>query len=85
MLTFKQHLEERKFSRSQRDKLAKQDLALPDGSFPIVNQKDLLNAISLQGMSNKPKGVIQAHLKKRARALGVKVGLNSKGNVVLAN
>lgn len=57
----------------ERLKLAKEGKALDDGSFPIVNEKDLKNAIKAFGRAkNKPK--VKAHIIKRAKALN-KTGL----------
>ena len=59
----------RTFSADQRERLAKEGKALPDGSFPIVNKQDLRNAIQAYGRaSNKSRA--KAHIMKRARALG---------------
>lgn len=41
-----------KFSKEQREKLANQDKALPDGSYPIRNRADLDNAIQATGRSD---------------------------------
>ena len=56
------------FSESQREKLAKKGLALPDGSFPIRNKQDLKNAISTYGLA-KNKGRAKSWIKKRAKQL----------------
>lgn len=57
------------FSQDQRDKLAKEGVALPDGSFPIRNRSDLENAIQAIGRA-KDRAAAMAHIKKRAAALG---------------
>jgi len=62
-------LNERTFSDEQREKLAKGGEAMKDGSFPIVNKKDLKNAIHAIGRSKNPEAA-KAHIKKRAKALG---------------
>jgi hypothetical protein len=54
-----------------RDKAADKGYALPDGSFPIRNKDELAKAITLQSKGNKPTGEVQAHIRKRAKALGV--------------
>lgn len=59
----------RAFSAEQRKKLAG-GAALPDGSFPIVNRQDLLNAIRAFGRA-KNKAAAKRHIRKRARALGL--------------
>ena len=56
------------FTDDQREKLAEKKQAMPDGSYPIRNRKDLKNAIQAYGRSkNKPK--TKAWIKKRAREL----------------
>lgn len=59
----------RDFSTEEREKLAEEGKALPDGSFPIVNKEDLKNAIKLRGNASDP-GKAKRHIIKRARALG---------------
>jgi hypothetical protein len=59
----------REFNSEQRQKLAKSGAALPDGSFPIVNEQDLKNAIQAIGRA-KDSSKARAHIKKRAKALG---------------
>lgn len=62
-------VEKREFSTDQREALAKQGKALPDGSFPIVNTEDLKNAVQAFGRASD-KGRAKAHIIKRAKALG---------------
>lgn len=59
----------REFNSEQRKKLAKSGAAMPDGSFPIVNEQDLKNAIQAIGRAKDPAKA-RAHIKKRAKALG---------------
>lgn len=61
-------LEKRTFSTEQREKLAEQGKALPDGSYPIVTKTDLKNAIQAFGRA-KNKGTVAAHIKRRAKVL----------------
>ena len=49
--------------------LAKGGMALPDGSYPIVDAGDLQNAIQAYGRA-KDKEAAKRHIMKRARALG---------------
>lgn len=56
------------FSAKQRDKLANQGEAMPDGSYPIRNRSDLANAIQSLGRA-KDEAAVKAHIIKRARAL----------------
>lgn len=58
----------REFSKEQREELAEEGKALPDGSFPIVNVKDLRNAIQAIGRARNPE-VAKAHIMKRAAEL----------------
>jgi hypothetical protein len=54
----------------EREKLAQQNKAMPDGSFPIANEKDLRNAIQAIGRAKNP-GAVKSHIRRRARALGL--------------
>jgi hypothetical protein len=58
----------RAFSEDRRMELAKEGMALPDGSYPIVNESDLRNAIQAFGRA-KDKEAAKKHIMKRARAL----------------
>jgi phage head maturation protease len=60
----------RDFSAKERESAASSGAALPDGSFPIENASDLANARQAVGRAkDKPKA--RAHIKARARELGV--------------
>lgn len=59
----------RKFSSAARDSAAESGAAMPDGSFPIKNKKDLKNAILAHGRAKDPEKA-KAHIKGRAKALG---------------
>ena len=62
-----------KISDSQRNRLAATGRALPDGSYPIRNEKDLKNAIQAYGRSNpEDRSKVRSHIIKRAKALGKK-------------
>jgi hypothetical protein len=58
----------RAFSPKKRRNLAKEGMALPDGSFPIVTTEDLKNAIQAFGRA-KNQARTKRHIMKRARAL----------------
>lgn len=58
----------RAFSDERRMDLAKEGMALPDGSYPIVTEADLRNAIQAFGRA-KDKEAAKKHIMKRARAL----------------
>ena len=61
----------REFSPDRRKKLAQQGFALPDGSYPIVTEEDLKNAIQAYGRATPDdKDAVRRHIRKRARALG---------------
>jgi hypothetical protein len=59
----------RTFTQEQRQKMAKEGKAMPDGSFPIETTGDLRNAIRLAGHASDPAAA-KAHIKKRAKAIG---------------
>jgi len=63
-------IQAREFSQEEREQLAKEGKALPDGSFPIVTREDLENAIQAIGRAKDPDAA-KAHIKKRARQLGL--------------
>jgi hypothetical protein len=62
--------EARNFSQGTRKDLADKGHAMPDGSFPIENAGDLKNAIKLAGNAKDPAAA-KAHIKRRAKALGL--------------
>ena len=64
-----------KFSASQRRKYAASGVALPDGSFPIRNRKDLMDALHDLGRT-KHYAAAKRHIIKRARALELTEDLN---------
>ena len=60
-------------SRDEREKLAKEGKALPDGSFPIENVEDLRAAIHAYGRAkDSHKPAVRKHIEKRARQLNVR-------------
>jgi hypothetical protein len=61
----------RDFSEAKRKEAAKSGAAMSDGSYPIENGGDLDNAISLVGNSSHPESEVKAHIKARAKALGL--------------
>ncbi len=65
------YLFERKFKAKERLKAANSGVAMQDGSFPIYNKKDLKNAIKLSGHSKHGKSAAMAHIRKRAKILGI--------------
>lgn len=59
-----------KYNKADRDRMAKNGQAMPDGSYPIADEEDLDNAIKLAGNGNSSKSAIHKHIVKRAGALG---------------
>ncbi len=59
----------RQFSSETRDKLAKRNVAMPDGSFPIPDKDALRRAIQAIGRA-KNRAAVMAHIKRRAKAMG---------------
>jgi len=59
----------RAFTEDQRNAMAKEGNALPDGSYPIASKGDLQNAISAYGRA-KDKEAAKRHIMKRAKELG---------------
>jgi ATP-dependent protease ClpP protease subunit len=60
-----------KYSQADRDRMAKNGQAMPDGSYPIADAEDLSNAIHAVGRGkNNPHSAIRRHIIKRAKALG---------------
>lgn len=60
------------FTAEQRRELAKKGEAMPDGSFPTPTKADWFNA--RQSLGRAPEGKrpsVVAHLKRRAKALGI--------------
>lgn len=65
--------EARTFSAEQRRSAAKAGASLSDGSYPIYNQSDLDNAVQAIGRGGASSDTIKAHIRKRAKALGLKL------------
>ena len=60
----------RAFSDEERENLAEKGQAMKDGSYPIVTEEDLRNAVQAYGRaSDKP--ATKAHIMKRAKDLGL--------------
>jgi hypothetical protein len=59
----------RAFSDERRMQLAEEGMALPDGSYPIVSEEDLRNAIQAFGRA-KDKEAAKLHIMKRAKDMG---------------
>ena len=63
-------IEKKDYNTKQRRALAGRGMAMPDGSYPIVNEQDLRNAIQSFGRASDPAAT-KRHIIKRARALGL--------------
>jgi hypothetical protein len=61
------------YSVTERKAMAKQGLALPDGSYPIKTAADLQNAAILARTGHGNVAAAKAHIAKRAKALGIPV------------
>jgi hypothetical protein len=61
-------MDKRKFSGAARERMAESGTAMPDGSFPIGNRADLMNAIRSVGRA-KNYAAAKQHIIRRARAL----------------
>lgn len=59
----------RDVSDDERERLAEEGNALPDGSYPIKTKSDLSNAIQAFGRA-KNKAQVKRHIVRRARELG---------------
>ena len=70
----------RNFSAEERENLAEEGKALPDGSYPIANVSDLRNAIQAFGRADN-KSEVADHIARRARALGATDELPEEGKL----
>lgn len=65
----------RDFSAADRKSAAAKGAAMPDGSFPILNCSDAMNARRAIGRTSPGKrAAVKAHIAKREKALGCKNG-----------
>ncbi len=64
----------RMYSREQREEMATNGEALPDGSFPIADEADLANAVAALPRA-KDREAAEAHIVKRAKELGLEDAL----------
>ena len=62
-------LQKRDFTAEERQKLADEGKAMPDGSYPIVTKEDLKNAVLSWGRGGA-KADVKAFIIKRAKELG---------------
>jgi len=67
------------YSPEKRAEMAKNDEALPDGSYPIADRGDLMDAIQSFGRAPADKREqVKAHIRKRAKALGALEGISEE-------
>jgi ATP-dependent protease ClpP protease subunit len=59
-----------KYKQADRDRMAANGHAMPDGSYPIEDAEDLDNAIKAVGRGGADHDAIRRHVIKRAAALG---------------
>jgi hypothetical protein len=62
----------RDFTEGQREDAADSGAAMEDGSFPIHNRTDLMNARHSVGRAKDPEKA-KAHVRKRAKELGLQI------------
>lgn len=88
METVEQYVK-RTFDAAARRSAASSGAAEPDGSFPIENAGDLHNAMRAIGRSKKNPAKTKAHIRARARALGLTSELSpafkAEGDGMFAN
>jgi hypothetical protein len=65
---YDEDMDKREFSGATRERMAEAGTAMPDGSFPIGNRADLMNAIRSVGRA-KNYAAAKQHIVRRARAL----------------
>jgi hypothetical protein len=65
---YDEDMDKREFSGAARERMAEAGTAMPDGSFPIANRADLMNAIRSVGRA-KNYDAAKQHIIRRARAL----------------
>lgn len=76
-------MQKRDFTDKQRQDMADKGQAMPDGSFPIANKKDLANAVTSYGRAKDPAKA-KAHIISRAKDLGLTSELPEAWNVKAA-
>lgn len=63
-------MDKRDYSTASRERMAREGVAMRDGSFPIANEADLRNAIQSVGRASNYEAA-RRHIIRRARALGL--------------
>ena len=61
-------MDKKDYSTESRRRMASEGMAMPDGSFPIANRADLMNAIRSVGRASN-YAAARAHIIRRAKAL----------------
>jgi hypothetical protein len=65
------------YSKAARAVAAKGGLALPNGSYPIRNKRELRAAVRRRHQGKAPYAQIVGHILNRAKSLGIKVHMTS--------
>jgi len=73
-------MEKRDYSADTRSRMAREGMAMRDGSFPIANETDLRNAIQSVGRA-ADYDAARRHIIRRARALSLTQLLPEEWNV----
>ena len=73
-------MEKKDYSADTRQRMAREGLAMRDGSFPVANETDLRNAIQSVGRAADYEAA-RRHVIRRARALGLTQLLPEDWNV----
>lgn len=67
-----EHAQHAKYSKADRDEMAKSGAAMPDGSYPIADKEDLHDAIHAVGRGRHAShDAIRRHVIARADALNL--------------
>lgn len=73
-------MEKKDYNTAERRRMASSGVAMSDGSFPIANRQDLLNAIQSVGRASNYDAA-RRHIIGRARSLGLVNLLPKEWNV----
>jgi hypothetical protein len=68
-----------RYSKAARAVAAKSGQALPNGSYPIRNKRELMAAVRRRRQGNAPYPQIVAHIRRRAKEMGVKLNMTADG------
>lgn len=72
-----------KYTVAARESAAKKGTAMKSGKFPIRNARELAAALRRRHQTTESARAVNAHIRKRAKALGVKLNVKlSSGDVI---